>query len=59
MPRNRKHGWSDDDAENGDGEECPVCHQEFSHGVCPIRSADCPYLQDENEDDEIEDEEDE
>jgi hypothetical protein len=23
-------------------EECPVCHQEFADGVCPINSADCP-----------------
>ena len=44
MARERKPTWSDDEGD-GDGEECPVCHQEFSHGVCPIRSADCPYLE--------------
>ncbi len=27
----------------GDYEECPVCHQEFADGVCPIASVDCPY----------------
>lgn len=34
-------------------EECPVCHQEFVEGVCPITSAECPYLKGEEE---IEDE---
>jgi len=42
-------------------EECPVCHQEFVEGVCPITSAECPYLkgdddaEDEDEDPDFED----
>jgi hypothetical protein len=35
-------------------EECPVCRQEFT-GVCPITSAECPYLDsDKSEEDEEE-----
>jgi hypothetical protein len=40
-----------------DYEECPICHQEFA-GVCPIKSADCPFLsgnEPEEEDEEDED----
>ena len=42
-------------------EECPVCHQEFVEGVCPITSTECPYLkgeddlEDEDEDPDFED----
>jgi len=35
-------------------EECEVCHQEFG-GVCPINSADCPYADAVDEDDETPD----
>lgn len=37
-------------------QECSVCRQEFAEGVCPINSAQCPYLK--SEDDADEDEED-
>ncbi len=58
MSRDPKCRWSDDESsDENDGEECPVCHQEFSNGVCPIRSADCPYREEEEEDDVIEEEE--
>lgn len=40
---------------NAEYEECPVCHQEFSDGVCPINSADCPYRDDVEEDEEEDD----
>lgn len=56
MPR-KPHRDEEDEA--GDFEECPVCHQEFSNGICPLRSADCPYLEDEAEEDELFEEEDE
>ena len=58
MPRERRPSDEDDRFEDS-GEECPVCHQEFSHGVCPIRSADCPYLEQalDEEDDVADDEE--
>lgn len=58
MPR--KPHRSDDDTyeEGGDAEECPVCRQEYSNGICPIRSSECPYQQDEvDEDEDLEDEE--
>lgn len=58
MPRNRKHSEDEDGFEDS-GESCPVCRQEFSHGVCPIRSADCPYLEKDEEDDDDFDEEEE
>lgn len=52
MPR--KPHRSDDDTyeEGGDGEECPVCRQEYSNGICPIRSSECPYQQEDTEEDE-------
>ena len=40
---------------DADYEECPVCHQEFT-GVCPITSADCPYLEKETGEEEEEEE---
>lgn len=50
MSQGPKSKWSDDESsDENDGEECPVCHQEFSNGVCPIRSADCPYREEEEE----------
>ena len=55
------HADDDNESEAGDDvyEECEVCHQEFG-GVCPINSADCPYadMLDEDDDDEIPDFED-
>lgn len=36
-----------------ENEQCPVCHQEFADGICPIASGECPYLK--GEDDEEED----
>ena len=58
MSQGPKSKWSDDEsADENDGEECPVCHQEFSNGLCPVRSADCPYLEEEEDDDVIEEDE--
>jgi hypothetical protein len=37
----------------GEGEECPLCHQEYQ-GACPINSAECPFRED--AEDEVEDE---
>ena len=57
MPRDRKPHEDEEGAEDG-AEQCPVCHQEYSNGICPIRSSECPYLEDElDEDDDLEDEE--
>ena len=50
MSQGPKSKWSDDESsDENDGEECPVCHQEFSNGVCPIRSAECPDREEEEE----------
>lgn len=61
MPRDRKPSTSDDDSPYEDSEafeKCPVCHQEFADGLCPIRSADCPFIEDEQVEDEEDDESD-
>lgn len=52
------HSDEEEDGYAGDEpyEECEVCHQEF-HGVCPINSADCPYAEDDDELDDLDDEE--
>lgn len=54
MNRQDYFGNGDDPYEAGDEqyEECEVCHQEFT-GTCPINSADCPYADfiDDDEDD--------
>lgn len=44
----------DEDSFAGDElyEECEVCHQEY-HGVCPINSADCPYAEDEEDEEDL------
>lgn len=58
-PNRKKPTHLDEESEvfgAADYEECPVCHQEFADGVCPIASADCPYL-DNKEDDDEDDEE--
>ncbi|HMP74050.1 MAG TPA: hypothetical protein PKE55_12375 [Kiritimatiellia bacterium] len=54
MTRNGFYGDDDEAIGAGDDayEECEVCHQEFT-GICPIGSADCPYA-DMTEDDEDE-----
>lgn len=52
----RPNYHADDEGESDAGdelyEECEVCHQEYD-GACPIASADCPYVDadDEEEDD--------
>lgn len=57
MPRNRSHS-DDEDAHEDGGEQCPVCHQEYSNGICPIRSSECPYQEDElDEEEDLEEEE--
>jgi hypothetical protein len=40
-----------------EGERCRVCRQEYSDGICPIASAVCPYLKEEDaaDDDDQED----
>ena len=59
MPRDRKHSDEEDSNEDG-GDLCPVCHQEFANGICPIRSSDCPNQEEElDEDEDLEDEEEE
>lgn len=62
MSPNRKRPVHTDEESNlfsdGEGEQCPVCHQEYANGICPINSADCPYREDaEEEDEEEEDDE--
>ena len=57
MPRNHRHS-DDDDAFEDAGEQCPVCHQEYSNGICPIRSSECPDQEDElDEEEDLEEEE--
>ena len=56
MPRNRKHSDDDDGFDDG-GETCPVCRQEYSNGICPIRSSECPYQEEELDEEEDEEEE--
>lgn len=63
MPPARKRPTHTSDEESdlfgsADCEECPVCHQEFADGVCPIASADCPYREDDDGDEDEDDEED-
>ncbi len=59
MSPNRKKPINPDEESDLFGEaeyeECPVCHQEFRDGVCPINSADCPYREDAEDDLEEED----
>lgn len=48
----------DDDEETNlyrsdDVELCPVCRQEYADRICPIKSADCPYAEDEDDDDDF------
>ncbi|MCS6771742.1 MAG: hypothetical protein NZ740_06910 [Kiritimatiellae bacterium] len=57
-PNRRKPNYPDEESDmysDFEAEECPVCHQEFRDGVCPINSADCPYLLGEDEEDEFAD----
>ena len=59
MPRNRKHNDEDDSNEDG-ADLCPVCHQEYANGICPIRSSACPNQEEElDEDEDLEEEEEE
>ena len=50
-PRRKTH--DDEDDTGGDGEICPVCHQEYA-GTCPIASSRCPYEREEGDEDEEE-----
>lgn len=61
--RGRPHNADEESSylEPEETELCPVCHQEFADGICPIASGDCPYLkgeggeEDEDEDPDFED----
>ncbi len=52
MAPSRRYSSDDEGNPSGDAayEECPVCKQEFADGICPIRSADCPYRDDLDDD---------
>lgn len=54
MSPSRKRPASPDEESDlfgeSEGEECPVCHQEYLNGICPINSADCPYREDAEDD---------
>ena len=60
MSSNRKRPVHPDDESDlfgeTEGEMCPVCHQEYANGICPINSADCPYR--ENADDDLDEDDD-
>lgn len=59
MTRQDYFGSGEDPYDAGDEqyEECEVCHQEFT-GTCPINSADCPYADFMDDDDDVPDFED-
>lgn len=58
MAARQKKRFSDDDENSylsgGEGEICHVCHQEYT-GSCPLKSSDCPYNENEEEDDAFDD----